>query len=153
MTESGEGAQAAFAIEEPLAADTVFTGRAVCDAEGRVDMAWFGAARSLMAARVANGRCPKCGGDRGGGHGTCAGCRARCLYGCGAAAPVSLGPGESWACGSAACEATWQKERRRCSWCGRSGGIVSGSGGPTRPCEIRSCGACLEAGSAAGRPA
>ena len=148
---SAEGAQAAFAIEEPLDAGTVFTGRAVRDSEGRVDMTWFGAARSLMADRSADGRCPKCGGDRGGRRGACASCRSRCLYGCGAAAPVSLGPGEAWMCGSSACEAAWQKERRRCSRCGRSGGIVSGSGGPDWPCEIRTCGACIEEKTAAKR--
>ena len=151
----GAGEQAALALEEPLAADTVFTGRAVRDSEGRVDMAWFGAARSLMTARSADGRCPKCGGDRGERLVSCASCRARCMYGCGAADPDpgSGGLGGAWACGSSECEAAWQKERRRCSRCGRSGGIVSGSGGPTWPCEIRTCAACLESRSAARRVA
>ena len=145
------GEQATLALEAPLAADAVFAGRAVRDADGCVDMDWFGAARSLMAARSADGRCPKCGGDRDGRLVSCASCRARCMYGCGTPAPGTLGLGEFWACGSAECEAAWQKERRRCSWCGRSGGIVSGSGGPTRPCEIRICAACFENRAAAAR--
>lgn len=149
----GVDEQAVLALEEPLAADTVFTGRAVRDAEGRVDMAWFEAARTLMAARDAAGRCSRCGGDRGERLVICARCRSRCMYGCGTPAPEPLGLGETWLCGSAECEAAWQKERRRCSWCGRSGGIVSGSGGPTRPCEIHNCGACLESRTAARRAA
>lgn len=144
----GEIEQASLALEQPLAADTVFTGRAVRDAKGRVDMAWFEAARVLMAARNADGRCPKCGGDRNGGLGACAGCRARCMHDCGTPAPGPLGLGESWVCGSDACEAAWQKERRRCSRCGRNGGIVSGSGGPTQPCEIITCSTCLESRTA-----
>ena len=135
----GAGEQAALALNEPLDAGAVFTGRAVRDAEWRVDMAWFGAARSLMAARAADGRCPKYGCALGDGRGACAACRSRCLYGCGTSAPDpgSGGLGRAWVCGSGACEAAWQKERRLCSRCGRGGGIVSWSGGSAQPCEIR----------------
>ena len=58
--------QAALGLAPGLSAGAVFTGRAELDAEGRTDMAWFEAARALMASRIMDGRCPRCGGYRGG---------------------------------------------------------------------------------------
>ena len=142
--------QAALGLAPGISAGAVFTGRAELDAEGRVDMAWFEAARALMASRIMDGRCPRCGGDRGERHGACARCRSLCSLGCGRPGPGAFGLGEFWVCGSADCEAAWQKERRRCSRCGRRNGIVSGFGGPAQPCEIRTCGQCAESRAAPG---
>ena len=142
--------QAAIGIAPRLSPGAVFTGRAERDAEGRGDMAWFEAARSLMASRLMDGRCPRCGEDRGERRGACARCRSLCSLGCGRPGPGAVGLGESWVCGSEDCEAAWQKERRRCSRCGRLAVIVSSFGGPAQPCEIRTCGQCAESRAATG---